>query len=121
MIDLSLVVTALELINVVLPFTTKLPVIVASLLINRLAPVMLPVAEINPAVNKLPPVMLALALTVFAVITLAPAILPPDPLPVIRFPPVTLPVTDTTAPVKLAVFTIVVNMPLLAVTLPLAL
>ena len=32
--------------------------------------------------------------------------------------PVTLPVTDTIPPVKLAVFTIVVNIPLLAVTLP---
>ena len=83
--------------------------------------VTLAVAEINPAVNKLPPVMLALALTVLAVITLAPAMLPPVPLPVVRFPPVILPVTDTTAPVKLATFTMLVNMPLLAVTLPLAL
>ena len=34
------------------------------------------------------------------------------------FPPVMLPLTLTTAPVKLAVFTMVVNMPLLAVMLP---
>ena len=33
-------------------------------------------------------------------------------------PPVTLPLTDTTAPVWLATFTMVVNTPLLPVTLP---
>ena len=36
-------------------------------------------------------------------------------------PPVILPETDTNPPVKLATFTIVVNMPLLAVTLPVTL
>ena len=49
--------------------------------------------------------------------TLAPVIFPSDP-EVDRLPPVMLPVTDTTAPVWLATFTMLVNMPLLAVTLP---
>ena len=56
---------------------------------------------IDPPVIKLPPVMLALALTVFAVITLAPAILPPDPAPVIKLPPVMLPVADINPPVMM--------------------
>ena len=60
----------------------------------------MPVAEINPAVRMLPPVMLALALTVFAVITLAPAILPPEPAPVIKLPPVILPVAEINPPVN---------------------
>ena len=40
-----------------------------------------------------------------------------DPLPTKKLA-VTLPVTETVLPVKLAVFTMVVNTPLLAVTLP---
>ena len=45
----------------------------------------------------------------------------PTTLLVLTLPAVALPVTDTMVPVKLAVFTIVVNMPLLAVTLPVTL
>ena len=37
---------------------------------------------------------------------------------VVKLPPLTLPVTLTNPPVKLAVFTMVVNIPLLAVALP---
>ena len=48
----SLVVITLELIVVVLPCTVKLPVITASVLINKLPPVMLPVTlnEVNAPV-----------------------------------------------------------------------
>ena len=56
--------------------------------------------------------MLALAVVVLIVIV------PPVTTVVFTLPAVTLPVTDTNPPVKLAVFTMVVNMPLLAVTLP---
>ena len=44
-----------------------------------------------------------------------------DTIPVFVFPPVTLPVTLTKPPVKLATFTILVNMPLLATRLPVTL
>ena len=72
-------------------------------------------------------VTLPLALTVVA--ATAPTKLPPCILPVVdmlpdpNVPPaaVTLPVTDTNPPVKLAVFTMVVNIPLLAVILPVVL
>ena len=39
-------------------------------------------------------------------------------LPPMMLPPVTLPLADTTVPVRLATFTMVVNTPLLPVTLP---
>ena len=106
--------------TLVFEYVPDIPVNCEPLPMKKL-PVMLAVAEINPPVRMFPPVTLALALTVLAVITLSPDILPPDPLPTTRLPPLMLPLTETTPPVKLAVFTIVVNMPLLAVTLPLAL
>ena len=48
--NLSLIVTTLELMNVVLPFTVKLPSISASLLMFRLAPFMLPITLMLPEV-----------------------------------------------------------------------
>ena len=67
-----------------------------------------------------------LALVVAIVPTIVPMILPPVMLPDVltipdpanKLPPVMLPDTDTTEPVWLATFTTVVNMPLLAVALP---
>lgn len=64
---------------------------------------MLPTAVINPSDRRLPPWILPVAVTKPLILTLLASILP---------------VTLTTAPVWLAVFTIVVNIPLLAVTLP---
>ena len=55
---------------------------------------MLPVALTIPAVVILPPITLAVALSVVLLTTLAPVILPPDPV-VEMLPPVMLPVTDT--------------------------
>ena len=62
-------------------------------------------------------IALPVTLSVVPEITFAPEILPPDP-EVIILPPVTLPVTLTTVPVCEATFTMLVNMPLLAVTFP---
>ena len=46
LINLSLIVTVLELMNVVLPLTVKFPDISASAVMFKLAPVILPVALI---------------------------------------------------------------------------
>ena len=95
-------------------------------LVLILPTVMFPVVVIIPEpASMLPPVMLAVALILPLVIMLPPELMNPEaeilpepgPLKIVKFPPAMLPVTDTTAPVKLAVFTIVVNMPLLAVIL----
>ena len=59
--------------------------------------------------------MLALAVVVLIVIV------PPVTTVVSTLPAVTLPVTDTNVPVKLAAFTIVVAITLLPLTLPVAL
>ena len=64
LINLSLIVTTFELMNVVLPFTVKLPCIRASAVSVRLAPSMLPTADI------LPLVVLPLTLTELSVPTL---------------------------------------------------
>ena len=55
---------------------------------------MLPTADTTPPVKTLPPTTLAVALSVVLEITLAPLILPPDPL-VLIFPNVALPVALT--------------------------
>ena len=82
-----------------------LPVAVTNPAVLTLLPVTLPAAEINPLAYTLP------------VLTFAPVMLPPiDARPVVfKLPEVTFPVTDNDWPVKLAVFTAVVNCPLLAV------
>ena len=90
------------------PPVSKLPPVIFA------AEVIVDVALISPPVRMLPTVMLPVALNVVAEITLAPEILPADPLviilppvtlpaalirpPVNTLPPVTLAVTDTTAP-----------------------
>ena len=88
------------------------PLVGLTVLVLTLPAITLPVTLARPAVNKLPPVMLA-ELVIVDVADIRP--------PVKMLPPCMLPLTDTTAPVWLATFTMLVNIPLLAVTLAVAL
>ena len=76
LINLSLIVTVLELMNVVLPLTVKFPDIIASALMFKLAPLILPVALTCPTVFTLPAMTLPKDDTMPLVTKLAPVMLP---------------------------------------------